>query len=461
MPPTPDFLRLHFFGAAGTVTGSKTLVETPRHRLLIDCGLFQGLKPLRELNWNLLPVEAHSIEDVILTHGHLDHTGYLPRLYKAGFRGVVHTNAPTEEIAEIVMRDCGKIQEEDAEEANQRGSSKHSPALPLYTEKDAMAVMTHFARHEAEQWIIINEDFKFRMRRNGHIPGSVAIELRALGRSIIFSGDVGRRESLLLDPPAYPDPADYLILESTYGDRFHDSTPAQDELARVLEDAVQRGGPVIIPSFAVSRAQELLLLIQQLKDEGRCPDWPVVLDSPMAVDVFQVLAAFPDWHQLSLRQIRELSRTAHLIQDFRESRRMVADERPKIVIAGSGMVTGGRVLHYLERWIGDPRATVLLSGYQAEGTRGRDLAEGKPTLKFLGQTFEVRAAVAQLKGLSAHADQDDLVHWVRKIKGPGPGTIFLNHGEPQAAKVLKGVLESTFPSTVHIPAMNEVFEIPL
>ena len=428
-------LKIRFLGGAGTVTGSKTLVETHRQKVLVDCGLFQGLKDLRKMNWEALPLPASEIDTVLITHGHLDHVGYLPRLVASGFRGKVLGTAPTCAVARIVLRDSARIQEEDAERANRKGYTRHKPAKPLYTVEDAERAISLFEPCEPESWIPLDPDFRFRFRANGHIIGSALIEMDCLDRRIVFSGDLGRPESLLLYPPAQPRQADYLILESTYGDRLHADSDVFAELKEIVNHTYHKGGALIIPSFTVERAQELTWVLSRLKVAGEIPDLPIALDSPMGVDVTEVMELFPEWHRLDRAASGQVRKEVNFVESMEESIEMVKKDGPKIIIAGSGMITGGRVLHYLRRHLGDPATTVLLVGYQAAGTRGRALQEGCHELRFFGEYHPVKAQIAQLSSLSAHADQRELLDWLRGFDTP-PKRIFLNHGEPAAAEAL-------------------------
>lgn len=439
-------LKIRFLGGAGTVTGSKTLLETPQRKILVDCGLFQGLKDLRKMNWDALPVNASEIDSVLITHGHLDHIGYLPRLIALGFHGKIFATAPTCEIAKIVLRDSARIQEEDSERANRKGYSRHKPARPLYTVEDAELALEKFIACEPDTWQKIDSDIRFRFRPNGHIIGSALIEMDCLGQRIVFSGDLGRPESLLMYPPAQPKRADYLILESTYGDRLHEKGEVMDQLKEIVNRACKKNGALIIPSFTVERAQELVYALSQLKAAGEIPNIPIALDSPMGVDVTEVMELFPEWHKLD-REASELMRTqVTLVKEIESSKEMVHRNGPKIAIAGSGMITGGRVLHYLKRHLGDSDSTVLLAGFQAVGTRGRSLQEGCHELRFFGEYYPVRAQILQINSLSAHADQQELLNWLNGFNRP-PKHVFLNHAEAAQAEALLLKIRTEIPDS--------------
>jgi metallo-beta-lactamase family protein len=326
---------IHFLGAAGTVTGSKFLLELPEKQILIDCGMFQGVKKLRELNWQYLPVEAKQIDLVLLTHGHMDHTGFLPRLVDMGYRGPIWGTPPTLDIAEIILRDSAEIQEEDAKRANKEGFTKHRPAKPLYTTKDVENTLPFFEDKPAEEWINIDEYTKVRFRKNGHILGSSFIELDAYGKRLVFSGDIGRNKDPLLTAPEKPAEADYLFLESTYGDRRH---PEEEErkLQDIINNTITKGGTLIIPSFAVERAQLLMYLLWQLRKNDQIPHVPIMLDSPMGAGVLQLFQRHPEWHKLSEEECHAMCQAVRMVQDYSETWEIIDNPRPKIVIAGSG-----------------------------------------------------------------------------------------------------------------------------
>ncbi len=455
-----DKIFIHFLGAAGTVTGSKYLIEAPEKKFLVDCGLFQGLKQLRLLNWDQLPVEVPSIDFVLLTHGHLDHTGYLPRLVKDGFRGKIYGTAPTLDIAEIILRDSARLQEEDAEQANKGGFSKHHPAKPLYTEKDVEATLTHFTAINVDQWIDLGGEVKARFQTNGHIIGSTFIELHIQQKKFVFSGDIGQEVDLLLMPPKRPQEADVLFVESTYGDRLHPEGDIKERLKTVILETITKGGSVIIPSFAVERTQVMMYLLWQLRKSGELPDVALIMDSPMGSRVLDVFEKHKTWHKLPVEDYTAMCDMFQVVENYKETLELIDTSFPKIVIAGSGMVTGGRVLSYLQRYIDQPQHTVLLVGYQGEGTRGRQLLDGIHEVKIHGKYYPVKSRIEVLHGLSAHGDQTELLHWMSDIK-VAPQNIFVVHGEKQAADTFKVKIKDTYGWSATVPNLYEIVEIPL
>ncbi len=451
-------IKITFLGASGTVTGSKYYLETPEKNIMVDCGMFQGLKELRETNWNPLPIDAAKIDFVLLTHGHLDHTGYLPRLLKEGFKGEIIGTAPTLAITSIILKDSAKIHEEDAERANKEGFTKHHPALPFYSLKEADAAIGLFKSIEKEVWIPLSENIKFRFRYNGHIIGATFIELELFGKLFVFSGDIGRREDLLLSPPEKPKWADYLFLESTYGNKLHPKEDVEDILVDLINETVHNRGNLVIPSFAVERMQTLMYLLWQLYKKNRIPKIPMFIDSPMGNNVLSVFENYANWHKLSLSECRAMCNHFEIITSYADTWKTIDDKRPKVVIAGSGMVTGGRVLTYLQQFLDRLETTVLLVGYQAEGTRGRQLLEGAHELKIFGKYYPVKAKIAYLESLSAHADQNGLLSWLSEIKNV-PEKVFLIHGEPLVLDAFRVKLKDTMGWEVHIPKLYETVEI--
>lgn len=450
-------LKVQFFGAASTVTGSKYLVESSGNKLLIDCGLFQGLKELRLLNWETLPFDVSSLEAVVLTHGHLDHVGYLPLLVKQGFKGTIFATEPTIEIARLILLDSAKIQEEDAERANRFGYSKHNPAKPLYTTAEAEAVFPLFKRQPIDNWIRISDAFTFRFRYNGHILGATFIELKAAGKLIVFSGDIGRQEDPLLFPTHKPEAADILFIESTYGGRLHPSNP-EIQLSTIIREAARKQGTIIVPVFAVERAQLLMFYLWKLKQKGLIPDLPVYMDSPMGKSVLQIFSKYYSWHKLAPRELKAILREIKVVSKQEETLRLATNETPKIILAASGMATGGRVLTYFEHYLGQKSATILMVGYQGEGTRGRALLDGAREIKMRGKYWKVNAACTQVEGLSAHADQNELVQWVADLEKK-PEKIFIVHGEPESATALKEKLNEVYGYDSIIPELNSVYEL--
>lgn len=449
-------MKIHFLGAAGTVTGSKYLIETKDKNILVDCGLFQGLKELRLLNWKNLPFSAAKIDIVLLTHGHLDHVGYLPRLVKEGFSGHIYGTTPTLEVAKIILEDSARIQEEDAERANEKGFSKHSPALPLYDSKDVKKTLPLFYPQPLDEWIEIGQDIFCRYRYNGHIIGATFIELKIKEKIIVFSGDIGKEEDLLMYPPQKPEKADILFIESTYGNRIHPDD-AEERLTEIITNAAKTGGTIIIPSFAVERAQMLMYLLWQLKKKGAIPDLPVYMDSPMGTGVLGIFEHNPSWHKLPFDDCREMCKDIKLIESIQETYKLAAETKPKIIIAASGMATGGRILTYFVQYLGKATATVLLVGYQAAGTRGRALLEGAEEIKLYGKMFPVKARIENIEGLSSHADQAGLISWLSALKAP-PAEIFIVHGEHDSSVALKAKIKEIYDWNAAIPKLNQVSE---
>lgn len=451
-----ESVSIHFLGASGTVTGSKYLIESSEKNILIDCGLFQGIKKLRELNWNRLPIKVSAIDLVVLTHGHLDHSGFLPSLVKMGYRGPIWATAPTIDIAKIILEDSAKIQEEEAEKANKEHYTKHHPAEPLYTLKHVEKTIPLFKSHEEGTWIQVSKNIHLKFQYNGHILGSTYIELFLFEKRFVFSGDVGRPVDPLLRDPKKPEKADILFLESTYGDRLHPEGSTLDEMQQIIIDTFAQKGTLIIPSFAVERAQLLIYLLWQLRIQDKIPgSIPIILDSPMGANVLNLFQKHSDWHKLSEDDCAQMYNQVRITQSFKETWEIIDDPQSKIIIAGSGMVTGGRVLTYLEQYIDRPETTVMLAGYQADGTRGRQLLDGVKEIKFYGKYFPVKARIEYLEGLSGHADQHELLNWISDIK-KAPEKVYLVHGEPQALDMLRVKISDTFGWKIHIPDLFEI-----
>ncbi|MBI3518249.1 MAG: MBL fold metallo-hydrolase [Bacteroidetes bacterium] len=453
MEKTVNQIKVQFLGAAGTVTGSKYLIEMPTRRLLIDCGLFQGLKELRLLNWQNLPVDAATIDDVILTHGHLDHVGYLPLLVKQGFHGNIYATEPTVEIAKLILLDSAKIQEEDAERANRFRYSKHEDAKPLYDTDEAEAVFPLFYPKPLKEWIDIGDNISFRFRYNGHILGASFIELKMEGKLMVFSGDIGRMEDPLLYTTECPEEADVLFIESTYGNRLH-PVNSKKLLADEINKAAGRHGTIIIPSFAVERTQLLMHLLWELNKEKQIPPIPIYMDSPMGSHVLELFQRHLSWHKLSVDEATDMCRHIKIVQNQQETEELIQKKTAKIIIASSGMATGGRVLSYFEHYLGDSHATILLAGYQGEGTRGRALLDGASEIKMRGKFWPVKAEIAMIEGLSAHADQSELIHWLSKLKQQ-PAKLFIVHGEKDSALALSEKIKQTYHWESYIPKLNQ------
>lgn len=445
---------IQFLGASGTVTGSKYLIAVDGYHLLVDSGLFQGVKALRELNRKDIPFPASKIDAVILTHGHLDHVGYLPRLVKQGLHCSVYCTEPTADLTEIILKDSAKIQEEDAEHANKYGYSKHAVAEPLYDLKDVDKTLPLLTPQKPEEFIQLNDFIRFRFRKNAHIPGASFIEMDIKGKRLVFSGDIGRPDDAMLVHREKPEKADWLFIESTYGDRLHPNDNTSEVLKRIVDNALSNHGPLIVSSFAVDRAQDFMYEIWKLKKESKIPDLTVYLDSPMGFDVSKLFIKYPQWLKLEPSIFREVFQDTRVVTSVKETYLLARDKSPKIVIAGSGMMNGGRILHYLEKQLGNPAATFVLPGYQAVGTRGRNLSEGSHEIKLHGRYYEVKAKVEHIKTMSSHADQKELLSWMSGINQK-PEKIFIVHGEPQSSDALRVKIRDTYGWDSTLPQLYD------
>jgi metallo-beta-lactamase family protein len=425
-------MEILFLGAAHTVTGSKYLLTVGTKKILIDCGLFQGLKELRLRNWEPLPVDPGSIDAVIITHAHIDHTGYLPLLVKNGYKGKIYASDGTKALCAVLLPDSGRLQEEEARFANKYGYSKHKTALPLYTEQDANIALEHFEIVDFNVPFQLFDDCRFELYRAGHIIGASFIKVENNKTSILFSGDIGRPHDPVMQPPSIIDQADYIVMESTYGDRLHDATDPMPQIRDVINQTVKRGGSIIVPAFAVGRAQSLLYCISELKKRGEIPDIPVYLDSPMAISASHILCSHKNDHRLTDEQCNELSTVAKYINSQTESKQLDANKMPKIIISASGMLEGGRILHHFKVFAPDPKNTIFITGYQAVGTRGELVARGDRTIKIHGEQVSVNAQVVILTSGSAHADYREMLDWLKCFKKP-PKKVFLTHGEYNSA----------------------------
>ncbi len=426
-----------FLGGADTVTGSKYLISHDKHRLLIDCGLFQGVKQLRLRNRSPLPVEPSQIDAVVLTHAHLDHSGYLPLLVKEGFTGKVYATSGTRDLCKILLPDSGHLQEEDAAFANRHGFSKHAPALALYTRKDALACLKQIKARAFGKRFSPIPGWQVSFSEAGHILGASSALVEVAGRRILFSGDLGRSDDLIMRPPAHAPLADTVLIESTYGDRTHPKDDVPAELAPLLRKVVARGGVAVVPVFAVGRAQALLHAIALLKERREIPrSVPVFLDSPMAVHSTHLFEQHPGEHRLSEKESHALTRSATMINNTDESKALGNRRGPMVILSASGMATGGRVLHHLAHYLGDHRNMVILTGFQAPGTRGASLADGASAIRIHGRDIEVKAEVVQLQGASAHADAPQLIAWLHTMPGT-PGQVYIVHGERKASDELR------------------------
>lgn len=452
-------MKLTFLGAAGTVTGSKYLVDVGTRRILVDCGLFQGLKQLRLRNREPLPLDPAALDAVILTHAHLDHSGYIPLLVRNGFHGPVFCTAATRDLCGILLPDSGHLQEEEAEYANRHGYSKHRPALPLYTEEEAWASLESFVPVSFGAPIVVG-DVEARLVPAGHILGAAMVRLQAGGVEVLFSGDLGRSVDPLLPPPAVVRGSDYLLVESTYGDRTHPPIDPLDQLESAVRRTVERGGVVLIPAFAVGRTQTLLYLLYRLKDAGRIPDIPIFVDSPMAARAIDIFRDHPDYHGLSPDECEAVCRVARATESVEESKQIDRMRFPRVIISASGMATGGRVLHHLKALAGDPRNTILFVGHQAVGTRGAAMIGGARRIKVHGHYVTIQAEVGVLDNLSAHADADEILDWLHHFERP-PRETFIVHGEPAAADALRLRIAETYGWSARAPEHRETVTLDL
>lgn len=449
---------LSCLGAIDTVTGSRYLVDGSGGRVLIDCGLFQGPKKLRKRNWSELPFDIGSLDAVVLTHAHIDHSGYLPRLYKSGYRGLVYCTRGTRDLLQLLLPDSGHLQEEAARHANKWGYSSHSPALPLYTRQDADLCLELLRPIEFHDQFVPASGFAASFTRAGHIIGSACIHLAVDDHTIAFSGDVGRPNDPIMTPPEPLPSAETVVVESTYGNTRHSSTDISSALAQVINETITKRGVVVVPAFAVGRAQHILHLIASLQTASRIPNCPVVLDSPMAIDATELYSKHIGDHALTRDQCARMAHVARYAQTAEDSKQIDRSAGPAIIISASGMCTGGRVLHHLRRYLPDANATILFVGYQASGTRGRSLLDGASELKLLGQYVPVRARIAHLDGLSAHADYAELIDWLRSSQ-LAPRSVFVTHGEPGASDGFRRRLRETFGWTARVPEIGETITL--
>lgn len=446
-------MRLSFHGAVGTVTGSKYLLETDKTRVLVDCGLFQGLKELRERNWRPFPFEPSELDAVVLTHAHIDHSGVLPLLVKNGFRGPIYATPATIDLCALLLPDSGYLQEEEANFANRKGYSKHKPAQPLYTYDDAVESLKYLKPlpFDATQTV---GDISFHFEPTGHILGAASAHFAAEGLTVVFSGDVGRQNDLLMHDPRPLKKADYLVIESTYGNRHHPDNDPGEELAAIVHEAVDAGGVLLIPSFAVGRTQLILHLLVQLKNAGKIPNVPIYIDSPMAINATKLYLDYHDEVLLSEDDCRTMCSGANYVNSVEESKALDLRNDAFILISASGMATGGRVLHHLKAMAPEPRNTVLFAGFQAAGTRGEAMINGAETIKIHGFYVPVKARIRQMESLSAHGDRDELVTWLKQIERR-PRATFITHGEPSAADAFRRHLGDVLGFVTKIPRDGE------
>ena len=461
-------MHLTFLGATETVTGSKFLLEAAGVRVLIDCGLFQGLKELRLRNWETPPVDPRSLDAVILTHAHIDHTGYLPRFVRQGFRGRVYGTPATIDLLRILLPDSAHLQEEEANFRNKHRRTKHQPALPLYTTEDAEAALRLTESLPYRTPHKLGSSLQFDLLPAGHILGSAFVRFQSESKIVLFTGDIGRFETPIIEDPTAVESADYLILESTYGNRLHKEQEGHHgklALRDVIVETARRGGTVLIPSFAVGRAQEILFYMRELEEEGQIPILPVYVDSPMAVDAFEIFHDHEEEHDLEMKRLKAAGRNAlrtknvSFVRSVADSKAINEHRYPSVVISANGMATGGRIVHHLMHRLPDERNSVVFVGFQAAGTRGRYLVEGARTIRIYGQDYPVRASIRSIQGFSAHGDYNEILRWLRFFKSP-PRKTFLVHGEPRAIVGMKEHIHEKHPDwPVLIPKYTETFEL--
>lgn len=443
-------MKIQFIGATQTVTGSKYLVQTEHTNVLVDCGLFQGYKELRLRNWAPLPIDPSTIDYVFLTHAHIDHSGYIPLLVKNGFSGKIICTEATKELCKILLPDSGHLQEEDAKYANRKGYSKHHPALPLYTQAEAELSLEYFHSIPFDENLKIHENFYASFHYAGHILGASLIRLEHERTSLLFSGDLGRSNDPIMKPPKNPPTSDYLVIESTYGDRLHDKVDPEKQLQTIISRTATRGGVVLIPAFAVGRTQSLLYYIHQLKIKNEIPDIPIFVDSPMATNATQIFSQHADENRLTLQERKNICGVAHYVRSVEESIELGQQKMPMVIISASGMATGGRILHHIRNFAPNHKNTILFSGFQAGGTRGDRMVRGEKEVKMFGQMVSIRAEVIQLENTSAHADYEELLMWLSHFK-KAPQKIFITHGEKEASQALKLKIEQKFHWNCSVP----------
>lgn len=444
-------MQITFLGATRTVTGSKYLITVDSKKILVDCGLFQGYKELRLRNWDKLPIDPHDIDAVILTHAHIDHSGYLPLLVKNGFKGKIYCTHGTKDLCAILLPDSGYLQEEDARRANKYHYSKHKPALPLYTMQDGLRALDQFVALDFDvPYELFENILSFKFLPAGHIIGSSLVYLEHRNKSVLFTGDLGRPNHPVMKPPKMITRADYLIVESTYGDRLHDKSNPLDQLAEIIQQTVAKGGSIIIPAFAVGRTQDLLYYIYRLKEEKRIPNIPVFLDSPMAQNVSNLLSHYSAEHRLTKELANNTCKIATYIKTSEESRGIDQYPGPVIIISASGMAEGGRILHHLKAFLPDHRNTILFTGYQDAGTRGDRLLRGELEIKIHGAMIPVRAQIKSINSMSAHADYQEMLNWLGNFKH-APRKVFITHGDQEATQALKNKIEQKFNWSCVIP----------
>jgi metallo-beta-lactamase family protein len=444
-------MKIQFLGAAQTVTGSKYLIQANQINLLIDCGLYQGYKELRLRNWAPLPIHPKKIDYVLLTHAHIDHSGYIPLLVKNGFRGKILCTEATKALCNILLPDSGHLHEEEANYANRKGYSKHHPALPLYTQKEAEDALDYFQPVSFEERIQIRNNLYATFFYGGHILGASFIRLEYDKTSVLFSGDLGRQNDPLMYPPKEPLDSDFLVIESTYGNRIHDNSDPLTQMKTIINRTIKRGGVVIIPSFAVGRTQSLLYYLRELKSKHEIPDIPIYVDSPMATNATQIFSQYGEQNRLTKDQTKDLCAVAHYINSVEESIALGNLKFPMIIISASGMATGGRVIHHIRNFAPNHKNTILFSGFQVEGTRGDRMIQGEKEIKMFGQMIPIRAEIAQIENLSAHADSSEILNWLAHFN-KAPRKVFITHGGVESAQALKSEIEKKFHWKCDVPA---------
>lgn len=451
-------MKITFLGGTETVTGSKFLITTETTQVLVDCGLFQGFKWLRERNWQPLLLDLEKLDAVLLTHGHLDHSGYLPVLYKQGYRGPIYSHHATKSLCDILLADSGHIQEADAKYLQKHKKSKHKKPAPLYDEATAQACMSLFKGIDFYKSVEIG-NIRFYFQPVGHILGAASIIIQAEGKTIGFSGDVGRPDDIFMYPPDPLPKLDYLLLESTYGDRRHSLSDPLQELAQFITETAKQGGTILVPSFSIGRAQTLQHMLVKLMDEKRIPNMPVYLDSPMAIRVTEVYCDFDEHHKLSNNECQKMCQRTQFTPTVEDSKALEDIIYPHIIIAGSGMATGGRILHHFKKLIGDPKTRVLFTGYQAGGTRGAKLLAGEKKIRIHGEWFPVKATIHNLDGLSGHADYVDMLNWLKESKLEPSTKIKLIHGEPDALEAMRVHLAINTDFEVDVASYHQILTI--
>jgi metallo-beta-lactamase family protein len=459
-------VKVKFLGATGTVTGSRFLLDVGDFRLLFDCGMFQGLKELRLRNWEPFPVDAASIHAVVISHAHIDHTGYLPRLVNEGFKGPIYCTQPTADLMEIMLLDAAKLQEEEALYANSKGYSKHPEAKPLYTTEDAESVFPLLKRHSYDEKIKLNDNIEIIYHDAGHLLGSAITELFIKGdrqtKKIVFSGDLGRNTDVMLRPPTVIETADVLFIESTYGNKSNPALDPASDLERIVKETFSRNGVVLIPAFAVGRTQVLLYYLHHLMESNRIPDVPVYIDSPMAISATYLYYRYPKYHKVKFNQsefARKLETNMLMfVKTSAHSKSLNEIKKNAIIISSSGMMTGGRILHHLYHRLPNPQDTVIIAGYQAEGTRGRRLVDKEPAIRIFGEDVPVKCNVENMASLSGHADREELFQWMKNFK-QSPKMVFTVHGEKNNLEIYSQSIREVMKWNVYEPTYLETVNL--